>query len=195
MTHLRRQDRTLSHAVPARMAMRIMLVYRWMPYPSCSTIATFLPTHVSPTWLHFRLLFYWSKSPFDDSRRLISTFHDSHYASERSAHISNTRPLVLRLVDEEHTVRISSLGIVHSRQLILCEAVLVFLVCSLERGDTSVYQPCFHGRETIERNPHPLIVVEIGAGSDTRGASTSASSLGRNLGIVYGNASTLDISF
>jgi hypothetical protein len=38
------------------------------------------------------------------------------------------------------------------------------------------------------------MVVEIGAGSDTRGASTSASSLGRNLGMVYGNASTLGVS-
>lgn len=35
------------------------------------------------------------------------------------------------------------------------------------------------------------IVAEMGIGSDTRGASVSASSAGINLGTVYGNASTL----
>ena len=38
------------------------------------------------------------------------------------------------------------------------------------------------------------IVVEIGAGSETLGAKTSARSLGKNFGTVYGNASTLLVS-
>ena len=92
----------------------------------------------------------------------------------------------------ERTVAVTRLGIVHRRKLILRELVLVLLMRPLERLSVSLLQA---DMGVIRRTAtQARIDVEMGAGSETRGASTSASSFGMNLGTVYGNASTLGVS-
>lgn len=92
----------------------------------------------------------------------------------------------------QHTVAVTRLRIVHRGQLVLCELVLVLLMRALERLVVSRCDTYGAVRLTATQ---ARIDVEIGAGSDTRGANTSASSFGMNFGTVYGNASTLSCQY
>jgi hypothetical protein len=75
------------------------------------------------------------------------------------------------------TIRVSSLSIVHSRQLVFTKLILVFLMRSLERLEKLISHSTLLDHVIRLTATHERMVVDIGAGSETRGAKTSASNL------------------
>lgn len=99
------------------------------------------------------------------------------------------QPSIHSRQSRQHTITVPCLSVIHRRQLILCELVLVLLMRPLERLPVSWLSQ----RPAVARltATQARIDVEIGAGSETLEARTSARSLGMNFGTVYGKASTL----